>query len=86
MINLTKTAGTAAQTYSVRIREPDSGRILTVSPGGDAHMHLLEEGLEGFGAVCGNGAVCRRYRRTSCDQTVRGTVHDHYGGAGGRAG
>ncbi|MBQ8640652.1 MAG: phage tail family protein [Clostridia bacterium] len=51
MINLTKTAGTAAQTYSVRIREPDSGRILTVSPGGDAHMHLLEEGLEGFGAT-----------------------------------
>ncbi len=51
MIQIAKTAGAAVQTYVIRLTEPDGGRTVVISPGRDAHLHLLEEGLEGFGAT-----------------------------------
>ena len=38
-------------TYSIRITDPVYGRTLLVSPASGAHMRLLEDGLEGFGAT-----------------------------------
>ncbi len=38
-------------TYGIRITEPDRGRTFLISPGPEAHMRLLEDGLNGFGAT-----------------------------------
>lgn len=37
--------------YRIRITDGESGRTLLISPGAGAHLRLLEEGLEGFGAT-----------------------------------
>lgn len=38
-------------TYAIRITDPVMGRTLLVSPGKEAHMRLLEDGLEGTAAT-----------------------------------
>lgn len=38
-------------TYGIRITDPDKGRTFLVSPGAEAHMRLLEDGLYGFGTT-----------------------------------
>ncbi|MBR4959559.1 MAG: hypothetical protein IKY52_01540 [Clostridia bacterium] len=37
--------------YTIRITDRENGRYLLISPGEKAHLRLLEEGLEGFGAT-----------------------------------
>ena len=37
--------------YSIRLHNPDTGRVLVISPSPEAHLRLLEDGLDGFGAT-----------------------------------
>lgn len=37
--------------YGIRITEPNRGRTFLISPGPEAHMRLLEDGMNGFGAT-----------------------------------
>ena len=45
------TSGIWDSAYTIRITDRENGRSLLISPGSGAHLRLLEEGLDGFGAT-----------------------------------